>query len=57
MSFQISDRPDVNETLCGISREQFWLQVHQLDFAHSVLIDYYLAFEVSCKVKEYFFFS
>ena len=57
MSFQISDRPDVNETLCGISREQFWLQVHQLDFAHSVLINYYLAFEVSCEIKEHFFFS
>ena len=48
MCFEISNRSDVDETLCGISCEQFRLQVHQLDFAHPVLIDDDFGFEIIC---------
>jgi len=52
MSFQVSDRSDVNVTLSGIGRERLRLQVHQLDLAHSVFIDDDLTLEVVCQIEE-----
>ena len=52
MSFQVSDRPDVDVALSGIGGEGLRLQVHELDLAHSVFIDDDLTLEVIGQIQE-----
>ena len=52
MSFQVSDRPDVDVTLSGIGGEGLRLQVHKFDLAHSVFIDDDLTLEVIRQIEE-----
>ena len=52
MSFEVSDRSDVDVALSGIGREGLRLEVHQLDLAHSIFIDDNLTFEVIRQIQE-----
>ena len=47
----------MNPSFAFISGEQFWLEVHLVDFVHSILVHYYKSLKILSEIHEHLFLA